>query len=128
MRVKYIGGGMLPLVGTVVVKAQDYSIIRNEDKLKKLVELGYEFIIKKDGKEIPAKEYFKMKEKTKTVTETAKINVVEENVKKEAEENTKEENDSQCQAITSSGTQCQNDAKYLEEDPQYCGIHKSKLE
>lgn len=128
MRVKYVGGGMLPLVGTVVVKAQDYSIVRNEDKLKKLVDLGYEFVIKEDGEEIPAEEYFGYDEKAETVTETAEIKVVEEEVEEEVEEDIEEENDNQCQAITSSGTQCQNEAKYPKEDPQYCGIHKSKLE
>jgi len=125
MRVKYTGDGMLPLVGTVVVKKKDYSIVRNEEKLKKLVDLGYEFLIKEDGKEFSAKEYYGEEEKTETVTETAEINVVE----KEAEEDTNEvDNKIQCQAITGSGNRCKNEASYPEEAPKYCGIHKSKLE
>jgi len=122
MRVKYVGDGLLPLVGTVVVKANGYSIVRNEEKLKRLIELGYEFVINDNGNEVPAEEYFGMVEKAEveTVTETADIEVVEEE---------EEENETlQCQAITGSGNRCQNEAKYPEEDPQYCGIHKSNLE
>lgn len=128
MRVKYVGGGMLPLVGTVVVKAQDFSIVRNEEKLKKLVELGYEFVIKEDGEEIPAEEYFGYDEKAENVvTETSDIEVVEEDNEEVVEEDTEQE-DTQCQAFTASGNQCQNEAKYPEENPKYCGIHKSKLD
>ena len=58
------------------------------------------------------------KAEVETVTETADIEVVEEEKGEEL----------QCQAITGSGNQCQNDAKYPEEEPQYCGIHKNKLE
>lgn len=119
MRVRYIGDGALPLVGTTVVRCQGYSIIRDKEKLKKMVDLGYEFVIKEDGEEIPADEYFNKDTKEK-VTETADIEVVEEDVE--------EEEAIQCQATTASGNQCENDAKYPEEDPQYCGIHKSKLE
>ena len=34
----------------------------------------------------------------------------------------------QCQATTNSGDQCQNTAKYPEDDPKYCHLHKSLLE
>ena len=118
LRVKYKGGGALPLVGTTIVGKKSYSLVRDEDKLENLVKRGYKFVINKDGKDIPAEEYFNKEEK---VVETAKIEVVED------EEETEEEI-TQCQAITSSGTQCQNEAKYPEEEPQYCGIHKSKLD
>ena len=118
MRVKFVGDGALPLVGTTVVRCKGYSLIRDTEKLEKMVDLGYKFVINKDGEDIPAEEYFNKEEK---VVETAKIEVVEE------EEETGEEI-TQCQAITSSGTQCQNEAKYPEEEPQYCGIHKSKLD
>lgn len=121
MRVKYVGDGMLPLVGTVVVKSSEYCIVRNEEKLEKLVELGYEFLIREDGEEIPAEDYFGEEETQEVVTETADIEVVEE----DEEENVE---DTQCQAFTASGSQCQNEAKYPEEDPKYCGIHKSKLD
>jgi len=118
MRVKFVGDGALPLVGTTVVRCKGYSLIRDTEKLEKMVDSGYKFVINKDGKDIPAEEYFNKEEK---VVETAKIEVVED------EEETEEEI-TQCQAITSSGTQCQNEAKYPEEEPQYCGIHKSKLD
>ena len=123
MRVRYVGDGALPLVGTTVVRCKGYSLVRDIEKLEKMVDLGYKFVINKDGKDIPAEEYFNKEEK---VVETAKIEVVEEE-----EENTEEpveEEITQCQAITSSGTQCQNEAKYPEEEPRYCGIHKSKLD
>ena len=123
MRVKFVGDGALPLVGTTVVRCKGYSLVRDIEKLEKMVDLGYKFVINKDGKDIPAEEYFNKEEK---VVETAKIEVVEEE-----EENTEEPVDeeiTQCQGITSSGTQCQNEAKYPEEEPRYCGIHKSKLD
>jgi len=118
MRVKFVGDGALPLVGTTVVRCKGYSLIRDTEKLEKMVDLGYKFVINKDGTDIPAEDYFNKEEK---VIETAKIEVVEE-------EEEIEEEITQCQAITSSGTQCQNEAKYPEEEPQYCGIHKSKLD
>ena len=118
MRVKYVGNGALPMVDATIVSQRSYTIIRDTEKLEKMVDSGYKFVINKDGKDIPAEEYFNKEEK---VVETAKIEVVED------EEETEEEI-TQCQAITSSGTQCQNEAKYPEEEPQYCGIHKSKLD
>jgi hypothetical protein len=47
-------------------------------------------------------------------------------VLEEEEENTIEP--SQCQATTTSGDQCQNTAKYPEDDPKYCHIHRNLLE
>lgn len=125
MRVKYVGGGMLPLVGTDVVTARDYCIVHNTKRLEEMVDLGYEFLIKEDDKEIPAKEYFNPSkaEAVEKVTEKAEIEVIED----EEEDVEEEERTNQCQATTASGNQCENEAKYPEEDPQYCGIHKSKL-
>lgn len=129
MRVKYVGEGMNPLVGTTVVNKNSYSIVRNMNKLEEMVDLGYEFIIKEEGKEIDAEEYFKDEEKDK-VKVTSDITVEEENVVEEEtfEEDEEEASFNQCQATTSSGSQCSNEAKYPEEDPKYCGIHKNKLE
>lgn len=117
MRVKYVGDGINPLVGTTIVNSNSYSLVRNIEKLEEMVDLGYEFLIKEEGKEIPAEEYFKEEEKVKV---TSEITV--------EEEDTEEEDSNQCQAITSSGERCQNEAKYPEDNPKYCGIHKSKLE
>ncbi|MFP4686901.1 MAG: chemotaxis protein CheA [bacterium] len=33
-----------------------------------------------------------------------------------------------CQATTAKGEPCSNEAKYPEDDPRYCGVHKKKLE
>lgn len=115
MRVKYIGDGNLPLVGMTVVRKDTFSVVSDIDKLKRAINLGYEFLIKEDGEEIPAEEYF---EKVEKVEVEADI-VVEEEVEEEAKK---------CEAITSSGEQCKNDAKYPEDAPKYCGIHKNKLE
>lgn len=113
MRVKYVGEGALPLVGTTIVKSRGYSIIRNVDKLKKLIDLGYKFEIYDEDKKEPVtpKEYFGEKEKVEVV---ADIEVKDEEI--------------QCQAKTGSGKQCQNEAKYPKDKPKYCGIHKSRLE
>lgn len=115
MRVKYIGDGLLPLVGTSVVRKDTFVIVRNIDKLKRAIDMGYEFLIKEDGKEIPAEEYFSETEKVEVTSDIE----VEEDV---------EEDKIQCEAVTSSGNQCKNEAKYPEDAPKYCGIHKSKLE
>jgi len=39
-----------------------------------------------------------------------------------------ESGEPRCQAITGDGSQCEHAAKYPEDDPIYCGIHKSKIE
>ena len=116
MRVKYVGDGLLPMVGTTVVRQKSYSIVRNINKLKRAVDLGYEFVIKDGDKEIPAEEYFSEMEKVESVSEI------------EVEEEIEEEDFNQCEAITSGGTRCKNESKYPEDAPKYCGIHKSKLE
>ena len=119
LRVRYTGDGLLPLVGTTVVRRDGYSIVRNMDKLKRAIDLGYEFVIKDGDKDVPAEEYFDKMEKVEAVSEIT--------VEEEIEEETEEEF-IQCQATTASGNRCSNEAKYPEEDPKYCGIHKSKLE
>lgn len=83
MRVKYVGDGIQPLVGTTVVRSKSYSLVRNMDKLKELVDAGYEFVIKEDGEEIPAEEYFAKQEKVEVKSE---IEVVEEDTEKETED------------------------------------------
>lgn len=67
-------------------------------------------------------------------------NVEDEKTSDETEEDTSEEIEvellnedeeeefDRCQAKTSSGSQCKNEAKYPEDNPMYCHIHKSKSE
>ena len=88
-----------------------------------------------------------IKDVTNQIQGNDEENTVEENNEEEnnEEENNEEENNEeeniddeevveeeeevlQCQATTSNGEQCKNDAKYPEDEPKYCGVHKSKLE
>jgi len=118
IRVKYAEDNIPIMVGSTIVSKHSFNIVRNEDKLEKLVDKGHKFIILDNGNKVSAKEYFNKTEKVKI---TSDITVEEDEVEEE-------EDEIKCKAITSNGNQCKNEAKYPEEDPKYCGIHKSKLD
>lgn len=77
MFVKYTGDGARPLCGSTVVNKRKASHVSSEEKLKKLIDRGYTFVILDNKEWVDAEEYFK-EDKVESVVETAKIETVEE--------------------------------------------------
>jgi len=80
MFVKFVGKGSPPLVGRVVVPKTKPAKVRNEEKLKSLIDRGYEFVILEDENWLDAKDYFnKSKNDTQeSVEEVNEIEVIDE--------------------------------------------------
>ena len=66
--------------------------------------------------------------KEETIEEENEVEDGYKDFKKVIEEEESKPDEDQCQATTTSGEQCRNEAKYPEDDPKYCGVHKKLLD
>lgn len=108
-------------IGDKVLKklgGEDLKIEEKKEETSSLEEISQKSLENKE-EEIIEEEVIEEKE------EVIEKEVIEEDNGLEA---LQEDGDPRCQAITGSKVQCDNTAKYPEDNPIYCGIHKSKLE
>ena len=77
---------------------------------------------------IPLKEEDSKASKKEKVEENNQEDISTEESTEEKLEKVTSERKPRCQEIKSDGSQCTYDAKYPEDNPKYCGIHKKSLE